>query len=326
MSFDFTCPFCGDMHFGKPAGELSYFDCLGEFALDYFGSEAYIHQTWENDKDRTIARAKLGFAAAQQSIFYTRTPYTGAPTIHFEEVLKNLELPTPARQADLLIEYVGRKTRVLGGQLEINPRPAEGYPQLRNWIGGVEERSVLCIVEYLGNKGLLQNHQTPNTQRFNLELTIAGWQRFEELRQVNKESKQAFMAMQFDDEQKKFINEKLKPVVKEAGFDLLLLTDINSKENLIDNKLRVAIKQSRFLICDLTHCNAGAYWEAGYAEGLKLPVIYICEKSAFKHKNKTKRPHFDVNHQEIFQWDKKNEESINSFLENIKAKIQIMIE
>lgn len=327
MSFDFTCPFCGQKHNGKPAGELSYFSCLGEFALDYFGSETYIRQTWEKNEDRAIAWAKLGFVAAKQSIFYIRKPNTGVPYVDYEQILKNPELPTPAKQTDLLIDFVGKKTRFLGAILDIAPISQGGkFHQLKAWIGGVEDNSVQRLVAELTSNGVLHPHPTTYVNTFKLELTTAGWNRFEALRKINKESKQAFMAMKFDDEQKQFVNDKLKPVVKETGFDLLLLTDINSKENLIDNKLRVAIRQSRFLICDLTHCNAGAYWEAGYAEGLKLPVIYICEKKAFKAKNKTKRPHFDVNHQEIFQWDKNNEESIKDFLDNIKAKIQVMLE
>ena len=38
------------------------------------------------------------------------------------------------------------------------------------------------------------------------------------------------------------------------------------------------IRDAKFVIADLTHDNNGAYWEAGYAEGLGKPVIYICEK------------------------------------------------
>ena len=53
------------------------------------------------------------------------------------------------------------------------------------------------------------------------------------------------------------------------------------KAGLIDDRLRVEIRTSRFLIADLTHENAGAYWEAGFAEGLGKPVIYTCEKSKF---------------------------------------------
>ncbi len=44
----------------------------------------------------------------------------------------------------------------------------------------------------------------------------------------------------------------------------------------------VQIRDAKFVIADLTHGNDGAYWEAGYAEGLGKPVAYICEKEEFK--------------------------------------------
>lgn len=45
------------------------------------------------------------------------------------------------------------------------------------------------------------------------------------------------------------------------------------------------------LIADLTHGNRGAFWEAGYAEGLGKPVIYTCEASKFDEQS-----HFDTKH------------------------------
>lgn len=327
MPFDFICPFCGQKHTSENDISAIHFECLGEFYLHIAACKRGLSEREYTEQEKDIAWAKLAYYIVHKYLYYKREVNTGLDPIDWKWVLDNVELPTPAQQADLLIDFVGRKTKVLGSSCKVDaPEFGGGYYQLKAWIGGAGPYSVQRIFEYLVSKELLRAHETHNSRYFKLELTLAGWNRLEELQQVNKESKLAFMAMKFDDEQKQFIKDKLKPIVKETGFDLLLLTDINSKENLIDNKLRVAIRQSRFLICDLTHCNAGAYWEAGYAEGLKLPVIYICEKSAFDADDKSKRPHFDVNHQEIFQWDKNDEKSIKDFLENIKAKIQIMIE
>ncbi|MEE8585458.1 MAG: hypothetical protein V3T83_11455, partial [Acidobacteriota bacterium] len=44
--------------------------------------------------------------------------------------------------------------------------------------------------------------------------------------------------------------------------------------------------------------NHGAYWEAGYAEGLGKGVIYTCER-AFFEKHGT---HFDTNHHFTVLW------------------------
>ena len=42
----------------------------------------------------------------------------------------------------------------------------------------------------------------------------------------------------------------------------------------------------------------GSYWEAGYAEGLGKPVIYICEKAKFDEV----KTHFDTNHSTTVPW------------------------
>lgn len=82
-----------------------------------------------------------------------------------------------------------------------------------------------------------------------------------------------------------------------TGFELRKLTD-NQPAGLIDDQIRASILSGRFVIADLTHGSHGAYWEAGFAEGLHLPVIYTCEKSAWK-----KGTHFDTNHLLTIIWD-----------------------
>jgi len=68
---------------------------------------------------------------------------------------------------------------------------------------------------------------------------------------------------------------------------------------------------SRFLLADLTHGNQGAYWEAGFAEGLGKPVIYTCEKTVFE--NKEHGPHFDTNHHLTVLWseDRRHQAAID---------------
>lgn len=107
------------------------------------------------------------------------------------------------------------------------------------------------------------------------------------------------MAMKFGDEQLTLVLENVfKPSAKRAGFDLSKLDDV-PKAGLIDDRLRVEIQASDFLVADLTHDNLGAYWEAGYAEGLGKPVIYTCEKSKFA----SAKTHFDTNHHLTILWD-----------------------
>jgi nucleoside 2-deoxyribosyltransferase len=113
-------------------------------------------------------------------------------------------------------------------------------------------------------------------------------------------SRKAFMAMEYEDKELDDVFERcFRPAVKTTGYDLFRL-DEKPRAGIIDDRLRVEIRTSRFLISDLTHENRGAYWEAGFAEGLGKPVIYTCEKSAFD-KGKT---HFDTNHHLTIIWEK----------------------
>jgi nucleoside 2-deoxyribosyltransferase len=110
------------------------------------------------------------------------------------------------------------------------------------------------------------------------------------------------MAMQFGDaEFNRVVNDCFKPAVKAAGFELRLLTD-GQPAGLIDDQLRVALRTARFVIADLTHGNKGAYWEAGFAEGLGRPVIYTCRKQEWD----ANKSHFDTSHLNTIICDPEN--------------------
>lgn len=109
------------------------------------------------------------------------------------------------------------------------------------------------------------------------------------------------MAMKFGDgELNAMIEDHFRAAIEETGFELRLLSD-EPEAGLIDNRLRVEIRRSRLLIADLSHHNNGAYWEAGFAEGLGIPVIYTCKKSVLEDENQ--KIHFDTRNQLIVPWD-----------------------
>jgi nucleoside 2-deoxyribosyltransferase len=84
---------------------------------------------------------------------------------------------------------------------------------------------------------------------------------------------------------------------------------------VIDNILRAQIRDSAFVLADLTHDNYGAYWEAGYAEGLGKPVIYLCEKAKFDNM----KTHFDTNHSTTVLW---TTEDMDRFKQELTSTIR----
>ena len=108
-----------------------------------------------------------------------------------------------------------------------------------------------------------------------------------------------FMAMAFGHQQLDLIVSKhIKPSIIEK-FNIAVVTSNDlSQAGSIDQIIRDGIRNSKFVIADLTHSNNGAYWEAGFAEGAGIPVIYTCREDVFQAES----THFDVNHQTTVLW------------------------
>jgi nucleoside 2-deoxyribosyltransferase len=84
----------------------------------------------------------------------------------------------------------------------------------------------------------------------------------------------------------------LAPAVRQTGYELRTVTQ---RAGLVDAVIEDEIRRCCFLIADLSDDNAGAYWEAGFAEGLGKP--------AKRSVPKKKTTHFDMNHRHTVRWD-----------------------
>ncbi len=108
-----------------------------------------------------------------------------------------------------------------------------------------------------------------------------------------------FLAMEFGDQQlDKVVAEHVKPaLLRSLNLKVNTARDV-AQAGLIDEIIRDQIKRSELVIADLSHGNNGAYWEAGFAEGCNIPVIYICEERIFNSQS----THFDTNHLTTVMW------------------------
>lgn len=83
-------------------------------------------------------------------------------------------------------------------------------------------------------------------------------------------------------------------------------------------KLLPIFRCSKFMVVDLTStkksgARGGVYFEAGFARGLGLEVIFTCEKKSLKN------IHFDVNGNNILLWER-NE--LGVFERKLKNRIE----
>ncbi len=308
-----TCPVCQsslNSSDSNPGGrDVDAYDCprCGKFMLTRSLVASLPHML-SSDLD---ASAKLSHAIQRAQV---RTEQVMFDTYTADAVLKH-PLPRPREQADLLIRWLANNVPGPGEMVWVE------YRTHGSIIGSKSPAGFELVLDHLFSTGLvagIQSKTLNNGDRAQATLTFDGWDYYERLRQGGGEYRKAFMAMKFGDETLNMMLDRVfKPSAKRAGFDLIKLDDV-PKAGLIDDRLRVEIQSADFIIADLTHDNYGAYWEAGYAEGLGKPVIYTCEKTKFA----SSKTHFDTNHHLTILWDSGTPEiSGNDLVATIRATL-----
>ncbi len=92
-------------------------------------------------------------------------------------------------------------------------------------------------------------------------------------------------------------DQAIMPAIElDAGYEAIR---VDRQEFLGDIVFEIiaGIKECRFLIADVTEHKNGVYFEAGYAMGMGLPVIWTC------HKENMPQAHFDTRQLNHIVWD-----------------------
>jgi nucleoside 2-deoxyribosyltransferase len=159
----------------------------------------------------------------------------------------------------------------------------------------------------LKKRGLLELGKTLDYQR-QVIISPSGWDYLEEKASKINEKTQAFVAMSFSEEMKPIWENALKEAITEAGYKAYRI-DAEPHIDRIDAKIVTEIKNSRFLVADVTQQKHGVYFEAGYALGLGLPVIWCVRKDDLEN------VHFDTRQYNHIVWE--SEEQLREQLYNV---------
>jgi hypothetical protein len=309
-----NCPICQGVLKDKPipASEAKGFgyECVrcGNFCLPHHTKDdlrrIFIDAEAKGEKEEKVA-------VLSHAICNMQRKGETWPTLEgdlIKAILKN-PLPSINEQANNFIRWLGENVRH-GEDVLIEASTHQAI------MGALKPSGFAFIIKHLFDTGIVTGQRyADRISKAHVSLSYEGWQYYDKLKRGAVDSRKAFMAMEYGDSQlDKIVEEHFKPAVACTGFELYRL-DQKPKAGLIDDRLRVEIRTSRFLISDLTHENPGAYWEAGYAEGLGKPVIYTCSKKKFDEE----KPHFDTNHHLTIIW---NEKEIQKAVESLKATIR----
>jgi hypothetical protein len=183
------------------------------------------------------------------------------------------------------------------------------------------------------DRGFLQRVDPEHDDR--MRLTTAGWEHIESLGLSIGTGNQIFVAMWFgSSELRDFYNNGIKPAVEGAGYNCVRIDDTEHNRK-IDDQIIAEIRKSKALIADIT-CGlsrpeggwgksqivgaprGGVYFEAGFAAGINIPVIWTVKQSVADIENVT---HFDVRQFNQIRWDEDHPEFVRRLKNRIEATI-----
>ena len=111
-------------------------------------------------------------------------------------------------------------------------------------------------------------------------VSAKGWLALEG--QPNAQSSIGFVAMWFSDEVRELFNKVIDPAIRDAGYEPLRI-DSKEHNNKIDDEIVASIRSARFVVADYTGDRGGVYYEAGFAHGLGLPVVFMAKEGTTIH-------------------------------------------
>jgi nucleoside 2-deoxyribosyltransferase len=230
---------------------------------------------------------------------------------------KNLEwlerLPTPSfhSRADMVLMNFEKQTEYAGQLIELTV-----YEFIRKvWCLNANELDeilgYLCSIGRLSIEDGSRSLSKPYCcSRF--KIGPDGWAHLEKLKSINADMQQGFVAMWFDPSMARVYEEAIDPGIDGAGYKPF---KIDQKEHTgkIDDEIIAQIRRSRFVVADFTGHRGGVYFEAGFARGLGIEVIWTCRED---HLNDI---HFDIRQYNCIVWEENN-------LEKFRKRLQYRIE
>ena len=256
------------------------------------------------------ARARLTTWLVDQRRLGSQCPKITPEIVEYAKAKRALY---PHERAEGLLRFVTEQTTVLATPILITTRTGEAYA----WSETATDWNELEVLfKYLSDEKLLHIVYDPATRSFVCRVTMEGYRHIAE-QETHVATTQAFVAMWFDNSMNNAFENGIKPAIKAAGYKPLRI-DQKPDVNKIDDEIIAEIRRSRFLVADFTHGEEGArggvYFEAGFAEGLGIPVIYTC------HNDMVDKLHFDTRQYAHIVWETP-EKLCRELLNRIRARI-----
>jgi hypothetical protein len=211
-----------------------------------------------------------------------------------EEDLRNpirIGLPEELRVAEKLrrtLLRVAGKTRRLGELVSV---PQTEWPL----VGAQDATEFAQLVEHLTNQGYFSEAYLRSSP-WTMKVTIPGLDQAEKLSQRQVRGDRAFVAMWFTPETSAAWSQGFEPALRASGFQAIRMDRVQHNEKICD-RILAEIRSSNLLVADFTGHRGGVYFEAGFAMGLGVPVVWTCRADHIE------ALHFDIRQYNQVVWE-----------------------
>ena len=253
-------------------------------------------------------KARLTSWLIEQRQLGIKWPEIYSPTISEAQQRQALQAP---ECADGILRYLKAKSKTFGTIIRYS-----AFIDLYNkslMTPSEQEKEFLCLLAHtecinMDDLSVLMDH-LEETRLIKISgddkvkgcnLTVAGYARLAELEKTNVVSSRAFVAMWFDPSMHDVWEGGFKIAIREAGYKPIRI-DQREHVNKICDEIVAEIRKARFVVADFTHggsgVRGGVYYEAGFAHGLDIPVIFTCRADMLNE------IHFDTRQFNHITWE-----------------------
>ena len=144
------------------------------------------------------------------------------------------------------------------------------------------------------DEGLITAARMDNGREF-FQIKAKGWELAEAIERSPAFKEKAFVAMWFNAQVQPAYHDGIAPAISETGYRPIRI-DLQEHSDSVIDRIIAEIKEARFDVADFTGQRGGGYFEAGFARGLGLNVIWTCKDDHLD------QLHFDVRGFNVIVW------------------------
>lgn len=208
--------------------------------------------------------------------------------------------PPPLEAITVMLRYIYKKTSSPIAEVKILPQ--HDY----TLIYAKTPDELKWVITKLSELGYIESENT-------IRLTVKGWEKLVEIGNSQKRTNQAFVAMWFHDSTKEAYELGIKTALESVGYNPVRIDRVEHIEKICD-RIIAEIRKSGLLVADFTGHRGGVYFEAGFAMGLGIPVIWTCRETDINN------AHFDTRQYNHIIWSNP-EELRDKIIHRIQATI-----